>query len=249
MHNYLKTPNLPDTRVTKVIVDYRISQEAQKALNKEGIEVIKTIRHTGLYDAVCGHPDMQIHHLGDDKFVCELNVYDYYKEKLPCATIIRGETAIKSEYPFDIAYNGVALGDFFFHNLKYTDKMIYQYKITKEHQLINVKQGYTKCSVCILNEHAIITSDKIVAKKAQENKIDALYVSPAKIKLSGFSNGLVGGICGLIDRETLAVNGDVALLDCGAEFISFCKKHNVNILQLTDAIPEDIGSIIPIAQI
>lgn len=249
MGKFLEKQNLPQNRVTKVLVDYRISPKSENTLIKQGIEVIKTLRHNFLYESVCGHPDMQLHHLGGDVFVCDRFVFDYYKKILPNAFLINGSTKISSEYPFDVAYNGVAFGNIFFHNLKFTERNIYEYYKRHGVKLINVKQGYTKCSVCVLSERAIITSDRIIAKTATENGIDALYFDSSEIILQGMSNGFVGGICGMIDKNLLAVNGNIALLKNGVDFSSFCNKHKIEILSLNDNIPVDIGSIIPLEQI
>ena len=249
MSKYLENPNLPDSKVTKVIVDYRITKEAQNTLNKEGIEVIKTIPHPMLYKAVDGHPDMQIHHLGGNKFVCDEYVYDYYKKVLDNAKIYKGKAKLFDKYPLDIAYNAVSVGTHFFHNLSFTEKTIYEYYNSLGVKLINVKQGYSKCSVCILSKDAIISSDYPISNLAQKNGLDCLYFDPKDIKLNGLSNGFIGGICGLINRNTLAINGDITLLENAQQFIDFCNKYNINILPLNKETPEDIGSIIPIMQI
>lgn len=248
MNEFLEKPNLPTGRVTKVITDYRISKTAEKSLEKQGIEVIKSFPHKNLYNAVNGHPDMQIHHLGKNKFVCEPSVYEYYKQKLMNSEIIKGIMSITDKYPFDIAYNAVVIGNCFFHNLNFTDSKIYEYYKSLGVKLLNVRQGYTKCSVAVISENAIITSDISISKIAAQNNIDTLYFDPSDIKLSGVSNGFAGGICGLINRNLLAVNGDINLLNNGKEFVAFCNKYGVDLLNLNDNIPEDIGSIIPVEQ-
>ena len=65
---------------------------------------------------------------------------------------------------YDIAYNGVKVGNCFFHYFNYTDSKIIEYYKANGDKLINDKQGYTKCSVAIINENAIITSDTKIAK-------------------------------------------------------------------------------------
>ena len=248
MSEFVEKPNLPTGKVTKVIADFRICGKALDTLNKNGIEVIKTQRLTGLYAAVCGHADMQLQHLGGNTFICEPTVFDYYKKAIPNARLIKGTAFVCEKYPYDIQYNGVCVGKYFFHNLKYTDSAVYEYYKSMRGKLINVKQGYTKCSVCVISENAMITSDRKIAEAAEKQGIDSLFVNPEEIRLNGMSNGFVGGICGLIDKNVLAVNGDVTLTSFGADFVGFCEKHGVELLPLKDEIPEDIGSILPIEQ-
>ena len=248
MSEFVEKPNLPTKRVSKVIADYRTNPESIEKLFKLGIDVIKTQKIDNLYESVCGHADMQIVHLGKDAFVCEPSVYDYYKAQMPDSKIKKGKTAVSDKYPFDIAYNGAAIGNYFFHNLKYTESTVYEYYKSMRGKLINVKQGYTKCSVCIVSENAIITSDRKINESALICGIDSVFIDPKEIKLCGMSNGFAGGICGLIDKNTLAVNGDVTLTSFGAEFVGFCEKHGVSVLPLHGGSPEDIGSILPIEQ-
>lgn len=244
--NYISNPNLPDRKVNTVIIDFRVSEDTIEVLRKNGVEVIKTKKLDCLYDSVSAHPDMQIHHLGKNDFVCEPTVYNYYKENLKNANIYKGKTFLKSKYPFDIAYNVLNVRNLVFHNLKYTDPKILEYYEKQKYKFINVKQGYTKCSVLVINENSIITSDKQIAKKALENGLNTLYVDANKIKLKGMSNGLAGGIGGKIDNNTLAIYGDINKLKELSDISNFCDACNVKILSLSHKIPEDFGSIIPI---
>ena len=239
-------PYLPDKKVKNVIVDFRISDDAKNTLLKLDINIIPTFNLKSLYNAVCGHPDMQLHQLNEQCIVCEPTLYNYYKLKLPDLTILKGITTLKDKYPYDIAYNAARVGKCVFHNLKYTDLSIIEYYQAHGVKLINVKQGYTKCSICVLNENAIITSDKMIADLAEKNNIEVLFYNPKEIRLFELSNGFIGGICGKIAPDILAVNGNIERLSDFYNFIDFCNKHKINVLNLSNEIPLDIGSIIPV---
>ncbi len=247
--NYVHTPNLPLNKVSCVLVDYRISDKSEEALINLGIKVLKTTKLDCVYESVNGHPDMQIHHIGDNIFVCEKSLAEYYKKLLPDAHIVSGNTHLSSNYPHDIAYNGARVGDYFFHYLNYTDSEIIEYYKTNGEKLINVKQGYTKCSVAIINEYAIITSDTKIAQKARNVGIDALFTENNQIILKGQNCGFFGGICGKIDKNTLIINGNINKLRNAESLLNFCHKYDVNIKSLNNCIPEDIGSILPIKEI
>lgn len=243
---YIEIPNLPTRPVKKVLVDYRISQKSVNKLEQEGIEVLFTTRHDKLYEAVLGHPDMQIYHVCNNTFVCEPGLYDYYKKLFPDALIIPGDSYLNAKYPDDIAYNAARVDNFIFHKLLNIDKKISIYAAKHNLKLINVNQGYSKCSICVVSNNAIITSDFMISKAAKEVGIDALYVDSNDVKLSGVSNGFIGGIFGKISENKLVVNGDIKRLKYGNKIIEFCYKYNVNILNLNEEIPYDIGSIIPV---
>ncbi len=246
---YVHTPNLPLNKVTCVLVDYRISAKSEKTLTKMGIKVLKTAKLNSVYESVNGHPDMQIHHIGDNVFVCEKSLTEYYNNLLPDAEIVSGNTHLTSVYPYDIAYNGAKIGDYFFHYLNYTDSKIIEYYKTNREKLINVKQGYTKCSVAIINKNAIITSDIKIAQKAQNVGIDALFTENDQIILKGQNCGFFGGICGKTDKNTLVINGNINKLRNAESLLNFCQGNGVNIKSLNNCIPEDIGSILPIKEI
>ena len=153
MKNYIKIPNLPTKNVTSVLIDYRTNIKSIKKLNELGIKVYKTTRTNSLYDAVLGHPDMVIHHLLGNKFIISPENVDYFNN-IPGIEIFAGRSTLKSSYPEDIAYNAARVGNYLIHNFRYTDKLLLEK--TEELIKIDVKQGYSKCSVCVINNNAIM---------------------------------------------------------------------------------------------
>ncbi len=240
---YVKNPNIPLKKVGTVIVDYRIDRESVEALKKMGINVIYSTPVKAFYESVNGHPDMQIHHLGDNRFVCIKEVYDYYKEHLPdSASLTCCAENIGGKYPYDVLCNAAAIGGSVVCNEKYTAS-----EITSQYErVINVKQGYAKCSVAIVSENAAITADTAIAKAMEENGINVLRINEGEIVLDKMSYGFIGGACGLVSNDILAVNGNIKRHSSYAEIQAFCKKYGVEILELNDKTVYDIGSIIPI---
>jgi hypothetical protein len=55
----------------------------EERLLSMGIEVIKTLKHPRLYDAVSFHPDMVICPVGAGKMVVEPTMYELFQRK-PC---------------------------------------------------------------------------------------------------------------------------------------------------------------------
>lgn len=243
---YFLHPNIPNKCSKGVLVDFRTSEESISTLKSLGIEVFKTQRIKCLYSSVCGHADMQIHHLGDNRFVTAPEVYEYYNELFAEACIINGSKKLSNRYPEDIYYNAAAFGNFLLCNSSCTATEILSEYRSMNKTILNVKQGYAKCSICIINENAVITSDKGIYKKLYDNGIDVLLISSGFINLQGVSYGFIGGATGLISNDLLAVNGDISTHPNSSEIISFCKNYNVNIISLKKGTLDDIGSIIPI---
>ena len=75
-------------------------------------------------------------------------------------------------------------------------------------ELIPVKQGYAKCSLCIVSENAVITADEGLAYTLCRAGLDVLKIIPGCIRLPGYGYGFIGGCCGKLDAATMAFAGD-----------------------------------------
>lgn len=244
--DFIEKPNLPDRQVKYVITDYRISKDSLITLEELGIKTVLSCAVTALYDAVTGHPDMQIHHLSGNKFVTAPEAYEHFCKAMPDADIIKGSKRLNNKYPDDIAYNAAAFGDYLICNSACTAiEILETYKVSNR-TILNANQGYAKCSICVVSENAIITADDGIYKTAAEHGIDVLKIHEGHIKLKGLNYGFIGGSTGLISKNILAVNGNIKTHpDCDL-IRDFCKQHGVNIISLNNGEIEDIGSIIPI---
>ncbi|MBO5060697.1 MAG: hypothetical protein J6C82_07280 [Clostridia bacterium] len=229
-----------------IVIDYRASADTVDALCKMGFNIIKTPRLNTVYTTICGHSDIMIHKLNENLVVTEPSVYEYFKEKLTDNTVIKGRSRLNNKYPFDIAYNAARVGEKIFCNEKFTDSVIINYANKNNINIINTKQGYSKCSICVVSDNAIITSDKNIMVAAEKNKIDVLAVDDNRIKLEGFEHGFIGGSTGLIDKNTLVFNGDINFHSDANRIIDFCNLYGVKPISLNNGPIVDIGSIIAI---
>ena len=114
-------------------------------------------------------------------------------------------------------------------------------------KIINVNQGYCKCSICLINQNSIITEDQSICN-ALKDKFDVLKINSGYVQLKGYNYGFFGGCTGLIDKNTLAINGEIKYHKDKDEMISFLKERNVQLVELKSGYLEDIGSIIPLRE-
>lgn len=227
------------------IIDSRADDETVYSLENVGIKVIPTMKIEKLYDAIATHADIQIHYLGNNRFVCAPEVYDHYRKLLsPVFELIIGCEEIGDKYPYDVRYNVTALKKFLICNTRYTSSTILSKYECSTCKILNVKQGYSKCNICIVDGNAIITSDKGILKTAKKNSIDVLEIQPGHIHLSDDIYGFIGGATGIVADKILAVNGDINTHPNSDAIKKFCKHNNVEIFKLKDALLRDIGSII-----
>lgn len=240
MNNFVEIPNLPQKKASAVIVDCRICGEALNTLHNLGICVYTTKRVALLYNAVCAHPDMMFFHARKNLFISSKEGISTLL-KIPGAEIIKGKSKLKDTYPEDIAYNAARVGNFLIHNFKYTDPCILS---TCEDLIkIQVNQGYAKCSVCVISDNAIITSDMGIAKKCDTFGIDVLKTDDSDILLNGVSHGFFGGASGKIAKNILAVNGNIKMHRDSDKIEEFCDKYGIKVISLHNGAIYDVGTV------
>lgn len=243
----IEIPNLPNNFIKKVLIDKRADKKILNSFDNLKIEYLLVDYCDFLQKPEACHPDMLFHHLGGSDIVIAPQIYEkYYKNTFFNGfNLIKGDTLQSCNYPFNIAYNVARVGDFAFAH-KNLDNKIKKYFNANNIKVINVNQGYAKCSVCIINKNAIITADKSIYKSALKNNIDALLIKEGYIRLDGFDYGFIGGATVLLDKNILAFTGRIDHHPSNVDICNFLKKYNIEIFLLSDDEIYDLGSIIPI---
>lgn len=227
-------------------IDYRTTKKEKETLISLGAKLIEIPKSTDLYDAISGHPDIQINIIDRNKkkILINRNLSDNFKKIISHYNIsyIESKNSLKENYPNNIILNSLNLEDYFIHNLKFTDPNLLD--LVKNKKLINVNQGYTNCSVLKVNEKAFITSDKGIYKELIKENFDVLLIPPGDIILDGFDYGFIGGAGGLISDNTLVFFGSLDKFVYGTLIKNFLKKYNINPIYLSNNKLHDRGSIL-----
>ena len=105
---------------------------------------------------------------------------------------------------------------------------------------IFVKQGYTRCSVCKINENAIITADKTIADAASSHGVDVLTISPGHVTLDGYDYGFIGG-ASFTYRDKIFFFGRIEDHPDHLKMRDFAEKHSAKLISLSDLPLCDIG--------
>lgn len=224
------------------IVDFRTSKEEKENLIKIGAEIIICPPCKDLYNEVCGHPDMLMHFIDKGTAVVHKNMDKNFIKKLNHIGIdvILSDDSLTDKYPKDIILNALNLPELFVHNLKYTDNVLLNN--VKGKKLINVNQGYTKCSSAVIDAHSIITSDAGIYTALLEEDIDVLKIPSGDILLPDFDCGFIGGCCGSFDNY-IVFFGDLNYYSYSEKIFAFLKKHKMNPIFLKKGKLTDRGSI------
>lgn len=153
-------------------------------------------------------------------------------------------------YPGDCRYNAACTGNFFIHRLDITaSELLAAAKVScgDELQLINVRQGYAKCSTVIVDEDSIITYDKGIAKPCEAAGMNVLLVKSGFVKLRGANTGFIGGASGRVDDE-IVFNGDLSAHTNFREITAFIEERGLGCKWFESYELEDIGSIITVTK-
>jgi len=250
MPEFVKNPFLPQKQVKLVLIDSRANQSLKSLLKQKGIDWIEVPPCPVLYPAISCHPDIQCHPLGGRRIMVAPNVNESLIRQLiqHSFEIVMGNNSLDGNYPGNIAYNVARMGCTAFHHGSYTDPALKEEYERQCIKLVHVRQGYTKCSVAMLNERALITSDKGIKKAAEGLGMDVLAISPGGISLKGLPYGFIGGACGLIAPDEMLFSGRLRYHSEYDVIVAFLGKYGIKPAEVEDAPLEDIGSIIPLME-
>ena len=153
-------------------------------------------------------------------------------------------------YPGDCRYNAACTGKFFIHKLDVTDAGLLnaaKASFGDEFHLVDVRQGYAKCSTVIVDEDSIITYDKGIAKPCEAAGMNVLLVEPGFVKLRGANTGFIGGASGRVD-DKIVFNGDLSAHPNFREITAFIEERGLGCKWFESYELEDIGSIITVTK-
>ena len=146
------------------------------------------------------------------------------------------------------------------HNFKHTDEVVKERLQEAGYNLINVHQGYTKCSIAVIDENSCITSDIDIAKKLIDNGIDVLFACEPDIKLLKRTNlkeniqsrmffeysdmqGFIGGAMVRIDDEIILF-GDVNKLLNKDKVVNFIQSKGLKLKWFDGLDVVDYGGVV-----
>lgn len=161
-------------------------------------------------------------------------------------TVLESLTEIKGVYPDDVKLNFAFIGKKVIGNFKYAD--IKLASLISDKDRINVKQGYCKCSILVVNENAVITDDESIHRKMLENDIGSLLIRKGDISLKGHEYGFIGGTSGKISENEVVFFGDIKKHRDYESIADFLSKNNCTYVCSDNGELRDIGGIIPIIE-
>lgn len=246
---YLRSPNLPEGRVDTVLISSQADTQMIRSLESFGIRMIHIHNSAYLEPPVASHPDLLFHHLGNnlimaippdedtDGILRELNFDPVYVNPFS-----------DQKYPANVALDAARIGNYLICNPKYTNQKILAYCEKNGITTIPVNQGYAKCSVCVVDDHSIITADPRIAIAAEKNGMSVLKITEGYIKLPGYPYGFIGGCSGKLAPDVMAFAGKLSTHPDYKGITEFLNDRGIAAQSLCDGQLTDIGGIIPLTE-
>ena len=234
-----------------LLIDERMRDVEKQTLKNLGYELIEIKKSINVYPEISSHVDIFACKV-KDKIIVEKSAYKMLKNKLNNDEniLISGETMISYDYPNDIKYNVCMVGNKAIHNFKYTDSKIISELNKSNFEIINVKQGYSNCSIAVIDEKSIILSDRGLYNNLKNSGLDILFLDYIPdIKLFDENgeysqkNGFIGGAISRID-ENIVVFGDLDKIDYYGNIRNFIESRNLKIIDFEGLDVVDYGGVI-----
>ena len=227
--------------MTKAILSGKRPEYADK-LRHFGYQIIPSETVSCFIDYERDHTDMQCLIIEDNAFIlsrCQKlakSLEDNYK------IVLCGEH-ISGKYPANIPLNICIVGKNLIGRLDSVDPKVLEFCKKRDYRLINVRQGYTKCSCAVVSNNALITSDNGIFNSLKETKIEVLKIEEGRVELSDSVSGFIGGASGYHDHR-IYFTGNIRLHPDYQRIKAFCDKHHTEIISLSEEPLWDIGGII-----
>lgn len=231
----------------RAVIANGLSEKATECLKQFGIDVVETKANIAVNENISFHGDISFLYDGYDTLFIASEMAEY-KDIFSSfvSEIIVIPERLGCDYPSDVLLNCVTVGRKLVCNVDTVSPTVLKYFTEMGYDVINVNQGYTKCSVLPVSDNAIITDDPSIAKACVLHCVDVLTVSKGAVKLAGYSYGFIGGASGKIFPDTVAFCGDIDTHPDSASIRAFLSKYGINALSLDNNRLYDIGSIIPL---
>ena len=247
MINLIKTSYLPKGAVKHCLIGSKYIEEINE-LKELDIECLTLNPNPLLEDEINNHADILSFNFGNGQVLLNNgSIGEAELKKIGIETVFYN-SKISSPYPNDIPLNVAFIGSQIICNRIFTAKEIIDFANRNNIEIINTKQGYSKCNLCVVNENAIITEDKGLARLLKNYQFDVLLISSGYIYLSDSHYGFLGGASCKVSSDKMYFSGDLSSHRDYESIINFLDLYNVKPIYNKSRRLTDFGGIIQLTE-
>ena len=182
-YRFIEKANLPQNDVKHCVIA-EDGKKAKEFLNKIGIETLKVEKSFKLDNEISSHTDLLFSYCGKKRAVIAPNqtVLNKRLKELGCRVEV-AESEPFSPYPNDILLNSAIINEYMICKTKATSKILLDFAEQNNVNILDSKQGYSKCSICVVNENAIITEDNGIVRLLKNSQFNILKIEGGFISL------------------------------------------------------------------
>ena len=236
-------PNLPRGMAKTVICGDHPAVRA--TLEQRGAEVLTVGTSTLLPVPVADHADMLCCHAAENTVVTADGALadELAARGVRCSV---PSTLPGGSYPDDVALNCLVVGGYAFGRKDSTVPELLEIFDRSGTRFVSVKPGYSRCSVAVVDEGAVMTADRGMHAALTAAGFDVLLISPGGIILEGYDTGFIGGCCGKLSRDRMLFCGDPLRHPDGERITGFLDRQGVKAERTHDGELVDFGGFITI---
>jgi hypothetical protein len=224
------------------IVSAGLIERAAQPLRERGFDVCSIPFCSRVDPRIGSHPDIQLCCIQNTVFVHPDLPAGFIRHLEHYAEVVVSSQELGNRYPFDCAYNAAFTGRYALCRKESTAAEILRHCERRGIPVINLPQGYARCSILIISEDRIATEDNGIAAAAQKAGIETMLIEPGSVPLKGFPRGFLGGASGS-DTTAVYFSGSIEYLNSSSEIREKIRGTNKTVIELPGEL-EDFGSIL-----
>lgn len=251
MKRFVASPNLP-LNCSEIIYGGKYAGILKTALDSLHIGSILMPDNPHVDPRLAGHADLTVLHAGGEKlFLAPYLKGSAFAEDLKAqgAQLVFPRFQQNSSYPADVQFNVSLIGKYMIGNPKTAAAEFVDYLTNGAgRNVIPVRQGYSRCAVCIVDSESIITADRGIAAAASAGGLQVLLIHEGHVRLDGYAYGFIGGASFKLASDKLVFTGKLDLHPDRDGILTFLTERGIEPIYLTQEPIFDIGSAIPIIE-
>ena len=244
---FIDCPNLPVNDVSLAVIGKKYVKAARELRERYGLECLHCGGSSGLPEPVKYHADMLVNYAGSGTVFVSRGEESLHRRLVDEGADVRYiYVEVGAPYPHDVPLNCAWIGEKLICG-KYAAKEIFEFAVKNGRDTLVIRQGYARCSTCIVDENSVITSDVSIYRECLKKGMNALLIDQGHIELPGYDTGFIGGASTKINKNLLLFFGDLSCHPSQKEIRKFCYMRDVEVETLPGKLT-DIGGIVPIME-